>query len=53
MEQLWKKMKELSFFLTSLQMLKPFPKRWVLDSSKLKEFADDIFNFNETGRNLS
>ena len=24
----------------------PFPKRQILDSSKLKEFADDNFNFN-------
>ena len=30
--------------------LSPFPKRQILDSSKLKEFADDNFKFNENGR---
>ena len=30
-----------------------FPKRQVLDSSKLKEFADDNFRFDETGRKFS
>ena len=28
----------------------PFPKRQILDSSKLKEFADDNFRFDEYGR---
>ena len=32
--------------------VKPFPKRQILDSSKLKEFADDNFNFDENGRNF-
>ena len=27
--------------------VKPFPKRQILDSSKLKEFADDNFKFDE------
>ena len=27
----------------------PFPKRQILDSSKLKEFADDNIKFNENG----
>ena len=31
----------------------PFPKRQILDSSKLKEFADDNFKFDENGRKLS
>ena len=31
----------------------PFPKRQNLDSSKLKEFADDNFKFVESGRKLS
>ena len=31
----------------------PFPKRQILDSSKLKEFADDNFKFDENGRNVS
>ena len=28
----------------------PFTKRQILDSSKLKEFADDIFKFNDDSR---
>ena len=31
----------------------PFPKRQILDSSKLKEFADDNFKFDEHGRKFS
>ena len=31
----------------------PFPKRQILESSKLKEFADDDFKFDENGRKLS
>ena len=31
---------------------KPFPKRQILDSSKLKEFADNKFKFDENGRKL-
>ena len=31
----------------------PFPKRHILDSSKLKEFADSNFKFVENGRKLS
>ena len=31
----------------------PFPKRQILDSSKLKEFADDNFEFDENGRKFS
>ena len=31
----------------------PFPKQKNLDSSKLKEFADDNFKFDENGRKLS
>ena len=37
-------------FLTSIY---PFPRRQILDSSKLKEFADDNFKFDENGRKLS
>ena len=29
------------------------PKRQILDSSKLEEFADDNFEFNENGRKFS
>ena len=31
----------------------PFPKQQILDTSKLKEFADDNFEFDENGRKLS
>ena len=31
----------------------PFPKRQILDSSKLKDFAEDIFDFDENGREFS
>ena len=34
-------------------LLSPFPKRQILDSSKLKEFADDNFEFDENGRKFS
>ena len=34
-------------------MFKLFPKRHILDSSKLKEFADDNFKFDKNGKNLS
>ena len=33
--------------------IKLFPKRQILDSSKLKEFADYNFKFDENGRNFS
>ena len=32
---------------------KPITRRQILDSSKLKEFADDNFKFYENGRKLS
>ena len=32
---------------------KVFPKRQIVDSSKLKEFADDNFELNENGRKIS
>ena len=32
---------------------KPFPKRQILDPSKLKEFADDNSNVDENGKKLS
>ena len=31
----------------------PFAKRQILDSSKLKEFADNNFKFDKNGRKLS
>ena len=36
-------------FLISL----PFPKRQILDSSKMKEFADDNFELEEHGKKVS
>ena len=33
-------------------LYQPFPKWQILDSSKLKEFADDNFKFDENGRKL-
>ena len=35
------------------QIWQHFPKQQILDSSKLKGFADDNFKFDETGRGLS
>ena len=40
-------------FLTCHLALKPITRRQTLDSSKLKEFADDNFRFDENGRKLS
>ena len=42
-------LKELQVFL----QIKPITRRQILDSSKLKEFADDNFKFDENGRKLS
>ena len=33
--------------------VKPITRQQILDSSKLKEFADDNFKFDENGRKLS
>ena len=38
---------ELIFFL------KPIPKQQILDSSKLKEFVDENFKFDENGKKFS
>ena len=35
------------------ELLNPLPDDKILDSSKLKEFADDNFKFDENGRKLS
>ena len=32
--------------------IEPFPKLQILDSSKLKQFADDNFKFDENGKKL-
>ena len=36
-----------------IQILTPFPKQQILDSSKLKEFADSNFKVDENGGKLS
>ena len=36
-----------------LNALEPLPKRQILDASKLKEFAEDNFKFDEIGRKFS
>ena len=41
------------FFFFFFPFCSAFPKRQILDSSKLKEFADDNFKFDENGRKLS
>ena len=39
--------------MTNISQFQPFPKREFLDSSKLKEFADNNFNFDENSRKFS
>ena len=34
-------------------LFQPFPKRQILDSSKLEEFTDDNFKLDENGRKFS
>ena len=36
-----------------LVKIQPFPKRQILDYSKLKDFADDNFGFDENRRKFS
>ena len=36
-----------------LTLYEPFPKQQILDSSKLKEFADDNFKFDKNGSKFS
>ena len=36
-----------------IQFVGPLPKQQILDSSKLKEFVDDNFKFDEYGRKFS
>ena len=40
-------------FLLFSQYFNPLPNDKILDSSKLKQFADDNFKFDENGRKLS
>ena len=41
------------FVSRSSWLLYPFPKQQMLDSSKLKEFADDTFKFDENVKRFS
>ena len=43
----------IGWLYLGLTPLYSFPKWQIVDSSKLKEFADDNFKFNENGRKLS
>ena len=36
-----------------MDIVLPFPKQQILDSSKVKQFADDNFKFDENGRKFS
>ena len=40
-------------FQIKIPSFEPFPKQQILDSSKLKEFADANFELDENGRKLS
>ena len=40
-------------YLVGCIVVQPITRRQILDSSTLKEFADDNFKFDETGRQLS
>ena len=42
-----------SFSAKCFLPFKPFPKGQILNSSKLKELADDNFKFDENGRKFS
>ena len=44
---------DLNLYFSQLEQLLPFPKRQILDSCKLKEFADENFKFDANGRMLS
>ena len=39
--------------MTEANIVYPFPKELILDSSKLKEFADNNFKFDENGGRFS
>ena len=41
------------FICNQLVVNQPFPKQQILDSSKLKEFADDKFRFDENDKKFS
>ena len=52
-EYLWSKGLVEKHLLVLCRIINPLPDDKILDSSKLKEFADDNFKFDENGRNLS
>ena len=43
----------ISIILDGMIYIVPFPKRQILEASKLNEYADDIFKFDENGRKFS
>ena len=42
---------DLEKYYLESEVSQPFPKREILDSSKLKEFADDNFKYDENDEN--
>ena len=46
-------LKTLLVYFWQVLLFYPFHKRQILDSSKLKEFADDNFKIDENGRKFS
>ena len=44
---------EIKWWSFEAKCFVPFPKQQILDSSKLKEFADNNFKFDENGRKFS
>ena len=41
------------YVAANIEFLYPFPKQQILDSSELKEFADDNFKLDDKGKNFS
>ena len=46
------RVKNILFNVLECYMLYSFPKRHILDSSKVNEFADDNFKFDENARKV-
>ena len=44
---------EIARYIHHFTPIQPITRRQILDSSKLKEFADDNFKFDENGKKLS
>ena len=52
----WQRVKSHHFYmilLSALQDINPFPNDKILDSPKMKEFAEDNFKFDQNGTNFS